>query len=236
MKKTTIAIALLALTVQAGNLAAQERGERPERPEGRPGQTERPRGEGPRAGQDRPAPMPFVLFDKNRDGVIDANEIADAKAALLTLDKNGDGRLTPDEVQPQRPQQPLQEGQRQGRGGNREERPPQATERAEREGERPSRPEGRPGQPAGERPAMNPLFDMFDTNNDGVIGPRELNNASRALAALDNDGDGSISHEEFRAYRAERMGQRRGEARQGSDEDRPTRSEDRPRGPRQSRD
>jgi hypothetical protein len=39
----------------------------------------------------------------NHDGVIDADEIANAPAALRTLDKNGDGKLTPDEFAGPRP-------------------------------------------------------------------------------------------------------------------------------------
>ena len=45
--------------------------------------------------------MPLVkALDANRDGVIDATEIANAPEALLTLDKNGDGKLTEDELRP----------------------------------------------------------------------------------------------------------------------------------------
>jgi hypothetical protein len=45
-----------------------------------------------------PANIPLVeALDVNHDGVIDANEIANASAELKTLDKNGDGKLTPDE-------------------------------------------------------------------------------------------------------------------------------------------
>ena len=43
--------------------------------------------------------------DVNQDGVIDADEIANAPAALKTLDKNGDGKLTQDELHPARPSQ-----------------------------------------------------------------------------------------------------------------------------------
>jgi hypothetical protein len=46
-----------------------------------------------------------MALDANHDGVISAEEIANAGAALLTLDKNGDGQLTPDEIHP-----PLREG------------------------------------------------------------------------------------------------------------------------------
>jgi hypothetical protein len=35
--------------------------------------------------------------------VIDADEIANAPAALKALDKNGDGKLTQDELRPPRP-------------------------------------------------------------------------------------------------------------------------------------
>jgi hypothetical protein len=42
-------------------------------------------------------------LDANHDGVIDASEIANASAALKKLDKNGDGKLTPDELRPHRP-------------------------------------------------------------------------------------------------------------------------------------
>jgi hypothetical protein len=44
-------------------------------------------------------PLPPILraLDTNGDGIIDAEEIANAPAALRKLDKNGDGKLTPDE-------------------------------------------------------------------------------------------------------------------------------------------
>jgi len=42
----------------------------------------------------------------NHDGIIDSNEIANASAELKTLDKNGDGQLTPDELRPPRPSGP----------------------------------------------------------------------------------------------------------------------------------
>jgi hypothetical protein len=60
-------------------------------------------------------------LDANHDGIIDANEIANAPAALKKLDKNGDGKLTPDELRPQRP--PHHNGQ-DGPPGPEGERPP----------------------------------------------------------------------------------------------------------------
>src|SRR5258706_93917 len=42
-------------------------------------------------------------LDANHDGVVDATEIANAPVALKSLDKNGDGKLTPDELIGPRP-------------------------------------------------------------------------------------------------------------------------------------
>ncbi len=68
-----------------------------------------PKGDGPRGpgmGGHRPPPPPVITaLDVNHDGVIDANEIANASAALKKLDKNGDGKLTREELRPQRPPQ-----------------------------------------------------------------------------------------------------------------------------------
>lgn len=47
-----------------------------------------------------PVPPIIAAIDTNHDGVIDADELANAPAALKTLDKNGDGKLTPDEYRP----------------------------------------------------------------------------------------------------------------------------------------
>ena len=59
---------------------------------------------GPGPGRHHPPPLPLVLaLDTNHDRIIDSNEIANASAALLTLDKNGDGKLTPDKYLPPLP-------------------------------------------------------------------------------------------------------------------------------------
>jgi hypothetical protein len=42
----------------------------------------------------------MTAIDANGDGVLDASEISRAPAALKSLDKNGDGKLTPDECRP----------------------------------------------------------------------------------------------------------------------------------------
>ena len=145
--KSKTALVLLALGASALMATAQDgngpppRGERPPRREGvggpgGPGQPGEPGGPG-RDGQ-RPPPPPLVAaLDANHDGVIDETEIANASAALKKLDKNGDGKLTMDELRPPRP-----EGDR-SPGGPDDRRGP--------EGRRPRGPSGE-----GERPPPPP--------------------------------------------------------------------------------
>jgi hypothetical protein len=64
-----------------------------------------------------PTPLIVKALDVNGDGVIDATEIANASAELLTLDKNGDGQLTRDEFIGKRPMRPPQDADG-GNGGN----------------------------------------------------------------------------------------------------------------------
>jgi hypothetical protein len=61
-----------------------------------------PPGSGPRGHHHPPLPLVTAL-DTNHDGIIDAAEIANASAALLTLDANGDGMLTTNEYLPPLP-------------------------------------------------------------------------------------------------------------------------------------
>src|SRR5205814_538341 len=76
-------------------------------------------GGGPGGRGQRPIPPIMAALDTNKDGKLDAKEIANASAALLTLDKNGDGELTPDELFGARPG-----GDRRGPGGADGQRPP----------------------------------------------------------------------------------------------------------------
>ena len=70
-----------------------------------------PPGGGPNGGPEgegmRP-PLPLIIraLDVNGDGVIDADEIANAVKVLKSLDKNGDGKLTRDEYLGPRPKGP----------------------------------------------------------------------------------------------------------------------------------
>ena len=81
--KTTTALLTLAMGLAMGTAIAQDLDGSP-RPPGGKGH--------------RPPPSPVITaLDLNHDGVLDADEIAKAPVSLKTLDKNGDGKLTPDE-------------------------------------------------------------------------------------------------------------------------------------------
>src|SRR5262245_38392394 len=74
--------------------------------------TQHPGRPGPRgAGADkRPVPPLLAALDANGDHIISADEIANASAALKSLDKNGDGQLTPEEYRGTRPEGPGPDG------------------------------------------------------------------------------------------------------------------------------
>lgn len=109
-KKTKTVLALLALGTSAWVITAQDTGNNnpssggPRRhgPPGAPPDGAAVQGPGGFRPH-RPPPPIIVALDVNKDGVIDENEIANAAAALKTLDKNGDGKLTPDELRPPPP-------------------------------------------------------------------------------------------------------------------------------------
>ena len=115
MKTTTKAVlAALVLGASALAIVAQDSGDAPPGPGG-------PRGPGGPGGPGR-RPLPAVIraLDANHDGVVDADEIANASAALKTLDKDGDGKLTMPELLGPPPQgmgRPPRNGQGPGNGG-----------------------------------------------------------------------------------------------------------------------
>lgn len=147
--KITTKVLLLAATACASALLFAQDGPPPGR-----AQDGGPRGPGGPDGQGGPRhrmpPIAIIgALDANHDGVIDADEIANAVAALKKLDKNGDGKLTPDEFIGPRPAGPGgpgspggqrgfdREGGPRGPGGHRpegengpNERPPRAPEQS----------------------------------------------------------------------------------------------------------
>jgi hypothetical protein len=94
----TLAVGATTCLLNAQDANPPQGGQRPPGREGGPG------------GMRVPNPV-IEALDLNKDGTIDADEIAKASESLKKLDKNGDGKLTPDEFRPQRP------GGRGGPGG-----------------------------------------------------------------------------------------------------------------------
>ena len=116
MKTSSKLVLFLAVTASAGALLfAQDNGGNGQ---GGPQDGQNPgSAEGPgRRGHHPPPPAIIQALDANHDGVIDADEIANAVAVLKSLDKNADGKLTPDEFMGPRPQRP-------GGSGGQDQRP-----------------------------------------------------------------------------------------------------------------
>jgi len=97
MKRTTIFWLVLLGIVSAAVVIQAEPGDRD-----RPGPSQRDGADGPPPPRPPKPPIETAL-DVDQDGEISAEEIAGASAALSKLDKNGDGKLTPEEYRPRRP-------------------------------------------------------------------------------------------------------------------------------------
>ena len=76
----------------------------------------KPPGGGP-GGPGRMVPPIIAALDLNKDGIIDADELAKATESLKKLDTNGDGKLTEDEYRPKPPGGPGGPGGGQGGPG-----------------------------------------------------------------------------------------------------------------------
>lgn len=135
MKTSRILIAA-TLSLALSSIDALAQGDQPRPP--------REGGGGPEGR--RPVPPLVAALDTNRDGVIDADEMAKAAESLKKLDKNNDGKLTMEELRPQG-------GPRDGEGGP---RGPRDGEGGPRRGPRDGEGGQKPGPRDGDRPQKPP--------------------------------------------------------------------------------
>ena len=180
-------------------------GERPPREGDRPRDGERP----PREGGDRGPRGPILdALDRNRNGVLESDEIDQAIVVLRRLDRNRDGKISPDELG--------------GRGSGQEGRP---------QGDRPPR-EGEGGRGQG-RPSpeqMMARFNESDKNDDGKLSKDEAPEPMRrGFDRIDTNGDGFVEKSEFEEMirrfqqggRGDRPREGEGRGREGREGDRP---------------
>lgn len=158
----------------------------------------------------------FRALDTDDDGHISTEEIEVASESLVSLDDNGDGRLSGNELRPRlvfgSPAN-LSEGTRvitrqRATGDNSIEMadlPPEVQRlmsSADTDGdgtlsaaELRAMMAAQDGEPSGVR---TPLMVIFDTDQDGVVSHTEVESAPQSLRKFDGDGDGLISPKEFR--------------------------------------
>ena len=142
-------------------------------PEGR--RQEGPRDEGRREDPAAELVKTLMAFDKNGDGKLSMDELPERMQGMFARgDANKDGFLTPDEI--------AKMATVQAAPGNRPER------RDER---------GGPGGPGGMR-RVDAVMTALDANNDGSLSAEEIKNAPAALKRLDKNGDGKITEDEVR--------------------------------------
>ena len=119
----------------------------------------------------------LAALDANHDNAIDSDELAKAPAALKGLDRNQDGRITPDEMSPMMGRG---RGGFEGRGG--------------RGGE-----EGGPQGSNALEEAVNTYL-AFDKNNDGKLAREEVPERMQGIFERgDANHDGVLTAEELRA-------------------------------------
>ena len=131
--------------------------------------------------------MPMMIaLDADKDGSISSDELENASKALATLDKDGNGVLSPEEIRP-------------------------AFSGVAREGMPKGGPGGGEGPPSKEM--MTRMFEHRDTDKDGMLSGDEIpERMQQNLAKIDENGDGAIDKSEMEKAMA-KMGHRAGQSR-----------------------
>lgn len=165
-------------------------------------------------------------IDTDGDGIISMSEMNHAAESLLALDKNGDGKLTPNELMPRGhdhrdgpPPPPPPKGDK-GDKGDKPEKPDKdgnpkpavdkdgnplpdgdkGDDQKPRKGHKPPG-DGDNGQnnppPPREDEQRSALVDAIDTNHDGIISADEIAAARANLKKLDLNHDGKLEPHEY---------------------------------------
>lgn len=120
-------------------------------------------------------PVPLIrLLDADGNGEISAEELANASKALLKLDRNGDGKLTREELQPPPAGGP--------EGGPRPEQIIRRLKQADRNGDGKIQKDEAP-------PGIAAIFERADRNSDGELDEAELKAAIERLSQRGEGGD-----------------------------------------------
>ena len=176
---------------------------------------------GPRPGTPGFRPPLVTALDTDGDGELSAGEIEAAGKSLLKLDRNGDGKLGPDELFA-------------GAGGSPPGRPGEGRPGEGRPGE------GRPGEgrPGADAAAVGERLKAADANGDGKLSKEEApDRLKENFDRIDANSDGFIDETELRQafQRLREAGGNRPEGRRPDGERRPDgggRIERRPEGDR----
>jgi len=178
MKRYCMSLTHAALFAGSSLLFAQEP------PAGTPSEE---RGERPQRGQrgQRMAPPIIAAIDANKDGTLSSDEIAGAATALRTLDQDGDGQLSAEEMHPMPPSDA--KGGAGGRKGPRGERGPRPDAEGGKQGPRPD----------GPRRMKPPFIGALDADDSQSLSEAEIANAPEALKTLDKNKDDTLTPEEL---------------------------------------